>query len=416
MDKIILRGGSALRGEVRVQGAKNSVLPILAATVLSSGESIIHNCPNLTDVEASLNILTHLGCRVRREGNTVTVDAGGISRSDIPEELMHEMRSSIIFMGAVAARCARADMTYPGGCELGSRPVDMHIAALRRLGYTLREDGVTISCSAGETRGGDVYLPFPSVGATENIMLAAARCRGVTRIHNAAREPEIEDLAALLRIMGMRVAGNGTKLIELESPGALRGAEFTVMPDRMAAATYMACACSAGGRVCLKSVVPAHFGTVSRALEAAGCTVLEGDSEVTIERRGELISPGSIVTAPYPAFPTDAQAPVMAALLRARGETYFEENIFERRFRHVPELRKLGGDITVSGRTAVVRGVGELRGAHLEATDLRGGAALVVGALAARGESVITELRHIDRGYESLTEDLSALGADIERI
>lgn len=416
MPKIRVRGGNPLIGEVTVQGAKNSVLPLLAATVLAKGESVLHRCPDLTDVAVSLRILEHLGASVRREGGTVTVRAEGIHCGEIPECLMREMRSSVIFLGAILARCGEAEMSFPGGCELGPRPIDLHLKALRALGADIREEGGVLRCRANSLKGCEVPLGFPSVGATENIMLAATAAEGDTLIFGAAREPEIVDLQDFLNRMGARVRGAGTSVISITGKRPLNGCEHTVMADRMAAATWMCAAASAGGDLMLRGVDYRQLSPVSAVLAEAGCQVESGEDGVRLRSSRPLSGARMVRTAPYPGFPTDAQAPVMAALARGSGATVFVENMFEARYRHVDELIRMGADIRVDGRVAVTAGVPRLSGTSLCCTDLRGGAALLVAALGAEGESTLTGLRHLDRGYEHPEWVLRALGAEIERI
>ena len=407
-------GGRRLEGTVRVHGAKNSVLPILCATLLAAGVSVIHNCPRLSDVDASIAILRHLGCRVEREGTTVTVDAGALDRSDVPEALMREMRSSVIFLGAILARTGRADVSMPGGCELGPRPIDLHLAALKRLGAEIEQRGGSLLChGGGRLRGAEIDLALPSVGATENAMLAACGAAGETVIRNAAREPEIVDLARFLRAMGASIRGEGSSVITVEGGRALHGCEHTVIGDRIVAATYLSAAAAAGGDVRLTGVEPEQFSTVTSLFRDAGARVDCASGEVRIRCGGRLTASGVIRTSPYPGFPTDAQPVVMAALCRGRGTTVFVETMFENRYRHVDELRRMGADIRVQDRVAVVTGVERLRGAGVEAHDLRGGGALCVAALGAEGISRVTGLHHIRRGYASLAGDLRALGADI---
>lgn len=416
MSFLEITGRRPLSGSITVQGAKNSVLPILAACILAGGESVIENCPALTDVEATLAILRVLGCRVRREGRTAAVDASAMGRGVIPEHLMREMRSSVIFLGAMLARLGEAELSYPGGCELGPRPIDLHLDALRTMGAQIREEGGTLYCRAPKgLRGCTLSLPFPSVGATENAMLAACGCTGETVITGAAREPEIGDLAAFLNAMGARVTGAGTPVVTVwGAPGGLAPASHRVMGDRIAAATYLACAAAAGGEIELTGVSPEHLDTVLDALRAAGCGITAEDGMIRLESDGRLRAIPPIRTAPYPGFPTDAQAPVMAALAGGEGETVFEETIFQSRYRHVSELARMGADIRLAGRTAVVRGT-PLHASNVCSTDLRGGAALVVAALSACGTSRVCGLRHIDRGYEQIEENLRRLGAEIER-
>lgn len=411
-----ITGCRRLSGRLAVQGAKNSVLPILAACILSPGECVIRNCPNLSDVRATLEILQGLGCKVRREGDAVTVDASGIHGGEIPEHLMREMRSSVIFLGAILARLGQAQISYPGGCELGPRPIDLHLEALRKLGAKIREeDGILYCRTPDGLRGCTIRLPFPSVGATENAMLAACASAQMTTIVGAAREPEIEDLQRFLNELGVRVSGAGSDVITIQGGGKIGTAEYTVMADRIAAATYLSAVGAVGGELELTGVCPEHLAAVLDVLEEAGCELRTQEKLICLRSAGRLrgiLRP--VRTAPYPGFPTDAQAVVMAALAAGQGESVFEENIFHSRYRHVNELARMGADIRLTGRTAVVRGT-PLRAAHVHSTDLRGGAALVIAALAAEGTSRVDELHHIDRGYDSLEAELSRLGAAIER-
>ena len=414
MSSYRIEGGRPLDGCLKVQGAKNSVLPILAATLLAPGQSVIHNCPDLSDVSATLDILALLGCRVDREGDTVTVDASVLTRADIPDRLMREMRSSVIFLGALLARLGTAELSYPGGCELGPRPIDLHLSALRTLGAEIREEQGCLRCRGnGNMRGRELCLSMPSVGATENAMLAACGCPGVTTIVGAAREPEIVDLQNFLRAMGAEVTGAGGSVICVRGGRSLHPAEYRVVGDRIAAATYLCAAGAAGGRVELTGVEPSHLTAVLTCLEQAGCAVHTGPEALSLECRAPLKGIAPVRTAPYPGFPTDAQALLMAALAGGEGTTMFVENIFDSRYRHVDELCRMGADIRVAGRVAVVTGAGKLHGAAVRSTDLRGGAALVVAGLGAEGVTTVSGLRHIRRGYDGLDRGLRALGARI---
>lgn len=416
MSQLLIRGGRPLRGEVAIQGAKNSVLPILAATLLTAGQVEVRNCPRLRDVDASVRILQSLGCQARWEGTSLLVDTAGLNGCAISDTLMREMRSSAIFLGAILARCGQAELSYPGGCELGPRPIDLHLNGLRELGAEIDDSGGLLHCRAARLQGRELVLSLPSVGATENLMLAACGAEGVTTICNAAREPEIGDLQDFLNACGGKVSGAGTSAITIEGGRQLHGCAYTVMPDRIAAATYLCAVASAGGEGFLRGAREQHLSTVTAVLREAGCDVRRSAEGIACACRGRPKAVRPVRTAPYPGFPTDAQAVLMAALLRSRGTTVFEENIFENRYRHVDELTRMGADIRVAGRVAVVTGTEILHGTNLRCTDLRGGAALCVAALAAEGQTHVSEIGHIDRGYQDIVGDLRDLGADIARI
>ena len=406
-------GGKELHGEIKIQGSKNAVLPIMSAAIIRGCETELLNCPQLSDVEAAMAILRHLGCRAEREGDTVWIDSRGMNRTDIPHELMREMRSSVIFLGAILARTHEAALSYPGGCELGPRPIDLHLEALRSLGAEISEQGGKLYCRDDGLKGARINLSFPSVGATENAMLAACSAEGETVITNAAREPEIIDLQDYLRKLGVSIWGAGTPTITINGIVQKERVGHRVMTDRIVSATALCCAASAGGCVTLKGVLPAYFETVTTALEQMGCEIERKSNAVTLRSNGRLNAPRPIVTRPYPGFPTDAQPLLMAASLKAEGTTVFTENIFENRYRHAQELKRLGAEISVVGRVAMVTGVGELQGAPVTATDLRGGAALVTAALAARGETIVYDWGHITRGYDKLDDMLCSLGAEL---
>ena len=412
-----ITGGNRLCGECSVQGSKNSALPILACTLLCGGETAVRNCPLLSDVEATVNILRHLGCAVKREGHTVLVDSAVVTADDIPDQLMREMRSSVIFLGAILARNGRAVLSTPGGCEIGLRPIDLHLDAMRRLGAAVREDFGRITCEApGGLSGATVPLSFPSVGATENVMIAAACAKGVTQIVNAAREPEISDLADFLNSCGARISGAGEGSVTIEGVARLHPTVHTVIPDRIAAATYLAAAAATGGSIRLNRIIPAHLGPEIGVLEEAGCLVESDCRSVRIRCPERLRSVKLIRTMPYPGFPTDMQAPVAAMLTTAQGTSVIIETIFENRYKYIGELVRFGAKIRVDGRMAVIEGVERLYGAQAVTPDLRGGAALIVAGLAAEGVTRISGVRHIERGYESPETVLSGLSAVIKRI
>ena len=418
MENLIISGGIRLDGKTRLQGSKNSSLPILAACAAVNGISVIHNCPRITDVDIAVAILERLGCRVSREGGTVTVDSGDINCSAIPEELMSEMRSSIIFLGALLARFGRGSATLPGGCEIGLRPIDMHIAAFRSMGVVIEESGGSMECTAPNGLAPcRISLSFPSVGATENIILASLAAKGETVITNAAREPEIKDLADFLNECGAKIIGAGQSVIRIYGGRRLTGAEHRVIPDRIVASTYMACAAVTGGRAVVTEVEREHLAPVVPVFEGCGCKIdfVNGEMSVTAPKRAERIK--YLRTMPYPGFPTDSQALVTAVAATARGTSIISERVFENRFRHVPELIKMGADIRVEDScVAVVEGVPSLHGAKVTASDLRGGSALIAAALGARGESVLDGVRHVLRGCEDVCGNLSRLGADIKVI
>lgn len=415
MSAIIIRGGRPLSGSLTVQGAKNSVLPILAATLLSGEVCRIRHCPRLRDVETAMEILRHLGCRADWQGRDLLVDAADLTRWDVPDHLMSRMRSSVVFLGAILARCGQAEMTYPGGCELGARPIDLHLAALRSMGAAIQETGGRLACRRERLTGTEIVLSLPSVGATENAMLAACGAEGTTVIANAAREPEIVDLQTFLQKMGAHVQGAGSSTVVVEGGAPLHGCVHTVVADRIVAATYLAAAAGTGGDIRLEGVDYRHLSAVATMLRQAGCRLTCGETSIRLQAPRRLQSAGPIRTAPYPGFPTDAQAVLMASLLRSEGATVFVENIFDSRYRHVPEMVRMGADIRLEGRVAVVCGVDRLHEAAVRAKELRGGASLVLAGLQAEGETAVTGVEHIQRGYEDLTGELAQLGADIRQ-
>lgn len=418
MDKIIINGSKRLNGEITVQGAKNSVLPILVATLLVDGVSIIHNCPKLSDVDSTVTILEYLGCTVKREGHTISVDPLGMSRYDVPDNLMREMRSSIVFLGGILGRMGKAVLSTPGGCEIGLRPIDLHLSSIEQFGVNFKTDGGVIDCSVGEKglTGTKITLSFPSVGATENIILAAVLARGTTVITNAAREPEISDLADFLNRCGAKIHGAGDSTVTIEGVKKLTSTEHTVIPDRIAASTYMIAGAVTNGKICLKDIIPSHIGPTIQPLREAGCDIAVSGRWVCLSSPPRLNRIRMIRTMPYPGFPTDVQAQMMALTTVADGTSVIVENIFESRFKHIGELLRFGAKISAEGRMAVIEGVKHLNGANVKATDLRGGSAMILAGLCARGTTQITEIHHIDRGYEEPEIILESLGADIQRV
>lgn len=418
MQKLIINGGKKLCGEVAVQGAKNAVLPILAAALLCNGEVTLRNCPRLSDTYSALRILNYLGCFAGFDicvPDAVTVRPCGLDRNDINDSLMREMRSSIFFMGALLGRTGRCRISFPGGCDIGSRPIDIHLSALRKMGVTVTEGFGGIDCS-GKPKGAKISLSFPSVGATENIILAAATAQGTTEISNAAREPEIACLSGFLNSCGADIRGAGGGRIVINGVKELHGCEYEIMPDRIAAATFLACTAAAGGEITLRRCIPPQLDAVNAVFEQMGCLIHVKDDNIMFSARKPLRAADTVRTMVYPGFPTDCQAFVMAAMCTANGTAVFVENIFENRYQHTGGLQRMGADIRVEGKVAVVEGVKRLCGAKVCAPDLRGGAGLVAAALSAEGASEITDIRYIDRGYESIERTLAALGADIKRV
>ena len=376
--KFVIKGGTPLNGELKIQGAKNSVLPIIAASVMCGGETVIENCPKISDTYASSRILTHLGLQCIIEKNVMTVRNNGNKTVEIPDDLMREMRSSIIYMGALLGACGECRMSFPGGCELGPRPIDMHIAAMKKLGAKVVDEYGIIKCTAERgLHGARINLNYPSVGTTENIMLAAVTAKGQTVISNAAREPEIIDLADFLNRCGGRIKGAGNSTIVIDGVQKLRGCTYSVIADRIAAATYISAAASTGGEISLTGIDSSICDSFLPVFEQMGCKIYVYSDRLYINASGKLKGVNKIITMPHPGFPTDAQAVIMAALCKAYGSSIFEENIFESRYRHVDALVKMGADIKVIGKAAVVNGVEKLYGAKVSATDLRGGAAML---------------------------------------
>lgn len=418
MQKLIVNGGKTLRGELRLQGCKNSALPIMAASLLCGGECVLNNCPELTDIYSASRILNGLGCRCRFSENTAVVDSQDIGKTEIPENLMREMRSSIIFMGAILGRTGECTVSIPGGCELGPRPIDMHLNAMKKMGVDIRDSYGKIICRvpSGRVHGAKISLPFPSVGATENIILCAVTADGETVINNSAREPEICDLCGFLRACGAEISGDGESRIVIKGKNRLHGCVYSIMPDRIACATYLSMVAAAGGEIILSNACTAETEPFISVLEQTGCSICTYDDKIYLRSGSRLKAvKDRIRTMPHPGFPTDAQAVLMSALATAEGTSVFEENIFDCRYRHTDALVKMGADIQVLGKIAVVKGVPRLHGANIEATDLRGGASMVSAALSAEGTSEISGIYHIDRGYEKIEEAVRHLGGDIRR-
>lgn len=418
MEKIIVRGGNRLSGTVKVEGAKNAVLPVIAATLLASdGKSVIRDVPTLSDVYTINEVLRYLNAEVAFKDNTVVVDASRELNVEAPFEYVRKMRASVLVMGSLLARNGRARVALPGGCAIGSRPIDQHLKGFEAMGATVKVGNGFIEAEAanGRLRGAKIYLDFPSVGATENIMMAATLAKGTTIIDNVAKEPEIVDLANFLNSMGAKVRGAGTGTIRIEGVDVLFGAEHNIIPDRIEAGTFMVAAAITGGNVLVQGAVPEHASSLIAKMEEMGVTFIEEAEGVRVIGP-EKLKAVDIKTMPHPGFPTDMQSQMMALLLHAQGTSVITETVFENRFMHVEEFRRMNADIKIEGRSVIMNGPSNLQGAEVAATDLRAAAALILTGLVAEGVTRVTELKHLDRGYVNFHNKLAALGADIERI
>lgn len=415
-----INGGKRLEGAVTISGAKNAALAIIPAVILSGESCLLENLPEIEDVRIVEEILTSMGADISlTPDGSMRIDPSGISTFSVTGEMVSSMRASYYLLGALLGRYKRAEIALPGGCAIGQRPIDQHIKGMRALGADIVIQGGSVKARADRLRGAEIYLDVVSVGATINIMLAAVAAEGQTIIANAAKEPHVVDVANFLNMMGANVKGAGTDVIRIQGGRRLHGCTYAVIPDQIEAGTFMIAAAATRGDVIINNVIPTHLEAISAKLMECGVTVTEGDDgrdffiRVSADKRPRAVN---IKTLPYPGFPTDLQQPMMALLATAEGNSFIMENIFENRFNHVPELAKMGASISISSRTATVEGVEKLYGAPLCASDLRAGAALVIAALAAEGESTISQIHFIDRGYEFLEQKLRALGADITRI
>ncbi len=416
MDSIVIEGGSPLRGTVRVSPAKNAVLPLMAAALLAPGESRLREVPRLADVRTLGRLLGHLGARVEPEGGGLRVDAGDVPGREAPYDLVKTMRASVLVLGPLVGRFGRARVSLPGGCAIGARPIDLHLRGLEALGARVRLEHGYVDVEAERLRGGRVVLDIPTVTGTENLMMAASLADGTTVIENAAREPEVVDLAECLRSMGARIRGAGSAVVEVEGVEGLRPYDHQPIPDRIETGTFLVAAALCGGDVRLEAARLDHLDALVEKLREAGAEVEDlGAGGARVRGRPPARSV-DVRTSPYPGFPTDMQAQFMALMARGRGLSVITERVFENRFMHVPEWNRMGADIKAEGASAVVRGVGKLSGARVMATDLRASAALVLAGLVAEGTTVVSRVYHLDRGYESLESKLEGLGARIRRV
>ena len=414
MDRIVIRGGSPLRGRVTASGAKNAALPILAAALLCSGPVRLRNLPELVDVRTILRLLEHLGAKVQRGSHAVEVACPRLSIFEAPYDLVRTMRASVLVLGPLVARVGQARVSLPGGCAIGARPINLHLAGLEQMGARVAIDRGYVTVTAARLNGARIYLDFPTVTGTENLMMAAALAHGQTVIENAAKEPEIADLADFLNHCGANIRGHGSDVITIDGATELHGTDYTVMPDRIETGTFLAAAAITGGEVVIDGCVPGHLDAVLDKMRQIGVEIAVDAGAVSARAKAPLRAT-EVKTLPYPGFPTDMQAQMMALLCLSDGLSVITESVFESRFTHVPELRRMGADIRVQGNNAIIRGTHRLGGALIMASDLRASAGLVLAGLAAEGETILSRVYHLDRGYERLEEKLTALGADIRR-
>lgn len=413
MSSYIIKGGNKLEGTVKISGSKNAALPIIAACILNKGKTTLYNVPNIQDTQMMYEIIKILGGNVQKKKNKIIVDTSKIDKYEIPDTLMHKMRSSVIIVGAIIGKYKTATFSYPGGCDIGARPIDLHLKAFEKLGITINQNYGNITCNCEKIIGNKIDLDFPSVGATENAILTSVLAEGKTTITNAAREPEIIDLQNFLNKMGAKVKGAGTDEIEIEGVKKLKEISYNIMPDRIETGTFLCLAAITGGKIKLEKTNPNHVTPVINKLEEAGCNIEIEKGTIKIEAPKKLKAI-DIKTMPYPGFPTDMQSLMAAAFTIAKGTTIIVENIFENRYKYTQELNKMGAKITVEGKSAIIRGTRKLYGATIRATDLRGGAALVLAGLVAKGTTVVENIEYILRGYEDFDKKIRALGGDIE--
>ncbi len=415
MGKFVIAGGNSLEGKIECESAKNAVLPILAGSILTDEEVVIENCPKIKDVLSMLKILDSLGVKSRFENGNAILCASGINGSRISSALTKELRSSVFMLGALVSRMKKASISYPGGCDIGLRPVDIHISALKSIGVSIEETGGEILCDAENVKGCEIYLDFPSVGATENIMLASVFAEGETIIKNAAKEPEIADLMQFLQKMGANITGGGTDTVRIIGVKRLHGTCYKPIPDRIEAGTYLIAAAITGGKLEINNCKPENIFSLLHKLRNNSCKI-KVKNDIIYIKGGQVKKAFNIDTSPYPGFPTDLQAQCMSLATVSQGTSLITENIFETRFRHAAELKKMGADISIRGKTAIVTGVSRLHGTDVYAEDLRGGAALVLAALQAEGITQVNGVKHIERGYADMDLKLSSLGADIKKL
>lgn len=413
MSSFIIEGGEKLKGEVKISGSKNASLPIIAASILNAGKTKLYNIPDIHDTQVILKILKYLGCKIKKNNDRIEINSKYITKKEIPEDLMREMRSTVILAGALLGRFKKAKFSYPGGCDIGARPIDLHLKAFKKLGINIDEEYGFISCSCDKIIGTNIDLDFPSVGATENIILATVLAEGKTVITNAAREPEIVDLVRMLKKMGANINGEGTNIIEINGVKKLFDVKYRVMPDRIEAGTFLCAGAITGGKVKILNVIPKQLTPIISKLEETGCRIKIKKNDIELEAPQKLKAI-EIKTMPYPGFPTDMQPIFGAVMSVAKGTSIITENIFENRFKYLAELKRMGAKNNQENSVAVIRGVKKLSGANVKSTDLRSGAAMVLAGIAARGITQVNNIEYILRGYENIDKKLRKLGANIQ--
>ena len=412
MPSYIIEGRNRLEGEVKISGSKNASLPILAASILNGGITKLYNVPNIHDVQKMIEILELLGCKIKKKENKIIIDSSNIKKHEIPEHLMREMRSSVVLAGSLLGKHKTATFSYPGGCDIGARPIDLHLKAFEKLGININENYGKIECKCDKIVGAKIDLDFPSVGATENTILAACLGDGVTTISNAAREPEIIDLQNFLNKMGAKIKGAGTNIIEITGVKKLKDVDYNIMSDRIEAGTFLAAGAVTGGNIVINNILPNFIEPIIHKLEEANCKIEIEKKSIKLQAPKRLKAV-DIKTMPYPGFPTDMQSVFATGMITAKGTSVIVENIFENRYKYAQELIRMGAKITVEGRTAIIKGTKKLQGAKVRATDLRGGAAMVIAGLVANGITEVEQIHYILRGYEKFEQKLSKLGAKI---
>lgn len=412
MANYIIEGGKRLEGEVKISGSKNASLPIIAATILNGKKTKLYNVPDIHDTQVTLKILRYIGCKVKKDNDKIEIDSRYITKKEIPEDLMQQMRSTVILAGAILGRFKEVTFSYPGGCDIGARPIDLHLKSFKKLGINIAENYGFIRCSCDKIVGTNIDLDFPSVGATENIILASVLAEGKTVITNAAREPEIVDLANMLKKMGAIISGEGTNIIQIEGVKELKEVKYRIMPDRIETGTFLCAGAITGGKIKVINCIPEHIVPITSKLEEAGCNIQIGKNSIELKAPARLKAV-ELKTMPYPGFPTDMQSIFGTVLSVSKGTSVITENIFENRFKYLAELKRMGAKSKQEGNVAIITGVKRLSGTNVKSTDLRGGAAMVLAGLNAKGKTIVTNVEYILRGYENIDKKLKKIGANI---